>query len=165
MKHKLLGIVLFVSMMSGFAGGWSIAAAQDVTATPAVTEVVVLPPVLTDVPVEVTAQPKPPVIVVNNPPATTDNINWADKFLEMGLALAVVFLAIKQGKLIPPETVDNVLGRFFELVKGITAKTETPLDDSLVGVTEEVIRKLVKQELAKQSGVSVASGVNHSLVG
>ena len=120
--------------------------AQDATEAPTpapeVTEVVQLPPVATDT----------PVIVVNNPPATgTEGSSLLLHFaLEGVLTFAVIFLALKQSKLIPPETVDSVLARFFELVKGVTAKTETPLDDTLVTITEDVVRKLIQQEIQKQ---------------
>jgi len=151
----VLGVVLYVSFM---VGAWiGVSKAQD-TPTPEGSTVVELPPVATVAPVVVVPAP--------DPVPAPEGINWPDKLLEAGLAIAVVLLAFKQGKLIPPETVDSVLVRFFELVKSVTATTETPLDDTLVGVTEDVVRKLVQQELAKQM-VGVVSAVNNhsTLVG
>lgn len=149
--------IVFLSLFMAFP-----AFAQDVTyevptPAPEVTEVVSVP-VATDA---------PPVVVVNNPPVTgTESNSLLLHFIIEGvLTAAVVFMAIKQGKLIPPETVDKVLVRFFELVKGVTVKTETPLDDTLVGITEEVMRKLIQQELQKQLNAVVTASKNSALVG
>lgn len=116
--------------------------------TPDATEVVIVPPVATV---------EPPVIVVNNPPdsGTESNSMLLHFLLEGVLTAAVVFMAVKQGKLIPPETVDKVLVRFFEMVKSVTVKTETPIDDTIASISEEMLRKMVQQELAKQQASSI----------
>ncbi len=160
--RNVFNAIVIALIMTGVGVGW--VAARDVQSTPTAEgpEVTEVAPVPAQPTAEVTAEP--PVIVVN-PPPVDNGINWPDKLIEAGFALAVVFLALKQGTLLPPETVDGVLARFFELVKSVTAKTETPLDDTVVGITEDVVRKLVQQELAKQMASAVQAAKNSSLVG
>jgi hypothetical protein len=113
--------------------------AQDATPEPAATVVVnpTVEPVVTPAPV-VIEQPSGLSILL-------------DKGFNVLLLLAVVFLAFKQSALIPPDVLDNVMSKLFVYAKEVTTKIPGNADDVLLGITEEVIRRWIKEEQAKQN--------------
>lgn len=111
--------------------------AQDATPEPAATAIVTPAPVVTPVPV-----------VVEQPGATSLLL---DKAFNVLLLLAVVFLAFKQAALIPPAVLDNVMGKLFDYAKQVTTQIPGDADDTLLSITEEVIRRWIKEEQAKQN--------------
>lgn len=119
--------------------------AQDVTTEPAATAVVnpTVEPVVTLVPTET------PVPVVIEQPSTLSTL--LDKLFNVLLLLAVVFLAFKQANLIPPAVLDSVMVKLFEYGKAVTATIPGDADDTLLSITEEVIRRWIKEEQAKQN--------------
>lgn len=155
MKERLIPVLIFaVFFIPSIAGGWQIAAAQDVTPEPVATEVVVVPPAPT---AEATVEP--PVVVVN-PPATQDNSLASlllGKLFDGALILAVIMLAFRQGKLIDPQTADNAMTSMFGLIKELTAKTPTKVDDELVDIAEPVTRQWVQDQLKKHAEEVAAS--------
>jgi hypothetical protein len=117
-------------------------AAQDlVTNTPA-GEVVSTAEVTEVAPVETPVLP----IVVEAPSATSQLI---DKLFDVVLLFAVVFLAFKQSNLIPPAVLDSVMEKLFGYAKGVTTQIPGDADDRLLAITEEVIRRWVREEHAK----------------
>lgn len=156
--------------------------AQDTTPTPEseVTAVVVVPPVV-DVPVEVTevATDTPPVIVVNNPPATATENGVNASTLLYGLIIAILgggsfaFIlgrlqqskpvldageALYQGNVSPEmqqhirqafETVRDINNRLFDLVDKIT--DGKPNEVTLTPlVSSGTTKEDVKSEVTKQ---------------
>lgn len=113
--------------------------AQDATPEPAATVVVnpTVEPVVTPAPV-VIEQPSGLSILL-------------DKGFNVLLLLAVVFLAFKQSALIPPDVLDNVMSKLFVYAREVTTKIPGDADDTLLSITEEVIRRWIKEEQAKQN--------------
>lgn len=110
--------------------------AQDATAEP--TQAVII-----DYPADVT-QP----VVVEQPSAISLLL---DKGFNVLLLLAVVFLAFKQSALIPPDVLDNVMSKLFTYAREVTTQIPGNADDTLLSITEEVIRRWIKEEQAKQN--------------
>lgn len=103
---------------------------------------------LTNTPVaEVTPEPVVTPAPVVDVPADSPFAPIVDNFVEIMLLVAVVILALQTKNLIPVETVDKVLGKAFQYAKEVTEKTATPIDDNVVGIVEEVVRRIIKDEL------------------
>jgi hypothetical protein len=119
--------------------------AQDVTTEPAATvhTTATVEPVVTLAPTET------PAPVVIEQPSTLSTL--LDKLFNVLLLLAVVFLAFKQANLIPPAVLDSVMVKLFEYGKAVTATIPGDADDTLLSITEEVIRRWIKEEQAKQN--------------
>lgn len=133
----LLSVLLFMLVMPAFA--------QDATPEPAAT-VVVNPTVEPVVTVSPTETPAPVVI---EQPSTLSTL--LDKLFNVLLLLAVVFLAFKQANLIPPAVLDSVMVKLFEYGRAVTANIPGDADDTLLSITEEVVRRWIKEEQAKQT--------------
>ena len=114
-------------------------AAQDlVTNTPdvvATVEATLVAPVETPAPV-IVEQPSPMRELM-------------DTVFDVVLLFAVVFLAFKQSNLIPPKVLDSVMEKLFGYAKGVTTQIPGDADDRLLAITEEVIRRWVREEHAK----------------
>lgn len=93
--------------------------------------------------------PLPPVL---EQPSNTSVL--LDKLFSVLLLLAVVFLAFKQSALIPPNVLDNVMVKLFDFAKEVTSATATTADDQFIEITEEVVRRWIKDEQAKHSGTT-----------
>jgi len=99
---------------------------------------------------EVTVEPVvTPAPVVDVPPVDSPLKPITDNLVEIVLLVAVVILALQTKNLIPVDTVDKVLSKAFQYAKEVTGKTSTPLDDNVVGIVEEVVRRIIRDELAK----------------
>lgn len=104
---------------------------------------------VTNTPVaEVTVEPVVTPAPVVDVPADNPFAPITDNLIEIVLLVAVVILALQTKNLIPVETVDKVLGKAFQYAKEVTEKTATPIDDNVVGIVEEVVRRIIKDELA-----------------
>ena len=100
---------------------------------------------------------EPDVIVAPMPPVLEQPSNTSlilDKLFSVLLLLAVVFLAFKQSNLIPPNVLDNVMVKLFDFAKEVTSTTATTADDEFINITEEVVRRWIKDEQAKHSGTT-----------
>jgi hypothetical protein len=148
MLRKSFPIILLIALFSLLLMGSAFTAtAQDqllFTNTPA-------PSVGTDPTVAPNAivAPMPPVL---EQPTNTSLI--LDKLFSVLLLLAVVFLAFKQSNLIPPNVLDNVMVKLFDFAKEVTSTTATTADDEFIDITEEVVRRWIKDEQAKHSGTT-----------
>ena len=92
------------------------------------------------------------VPVVSEQPSNTSLI--IDKLFMGVLLLAVVILSFKTSNLIPPDVVDKVAEKLFAFAKDVTGKTATTADDEIIKITEEVVRRWIKDEQAKHSGTT-----------
>ena len=100
---------------------------------------------------------EPDVVVAPMPPVLEQPSNTSlilDKLFSVLLLLAVVFLAFKQSNLIPPNVLDNVMVMLFDFAKEVTSTTATTADDEFINITEEVVRRWIKDEQAKHSGTT-----------
>jgi len=123
-KRGLLpGIIALSFFMPAAIGG--IALAQD--STPEVTPVVT-----------VTPAPTTPPIVVQQP---TDLSQLLDRALNLILVLIIAYLAYRQGALTSPETLDKIFG----FLRSVTSSTTSPDDDKLLGIIEEVVRRVAAE--------------------
>jgi hypothetical protein len=99
----------------------------------------------------------PDAIVAPMPPVLEQPSNTSlilDKLFMGVLLLAVVILSFKTSNLIPPGVVDSVAEKLFAFAKDVTGKTATTADDEIVKITEEVVRRWIKDEQAKHSGTT-----------
>lgn len=109
---------------------------------------------------EVTVEPVvTPAPVVDVPPAGGPFEPITSNLIEIVLLVAVVILALQTKNLIPVETVDKVLGKAFQYAKEVTSKTDTPLDDNVVGIVEEVVRRIIRDELAKSGEAKIETAL------
>ncbi len=98
---------------------------------------------------------EPDVIVAPMPPVLEQPSNTSlilDKLFMGVLLLAVVILSFKTSNLIPPDVVDSVAEKLFAFAKDVTGKTATTTDDEIVKITEEVVRRWIKDEQGRLSG-------------
>lgn len=125
--------------------------AQDATPEPTATPLAVIidyPADLT-IPVPTTVPTVTPAPIVVEQPSGTSLL--LDKLFNVLLLGAVVFLAFKQSALIPPDVLDSVMVKLFEYGKQVTTQIPGDADDRLLSITEEVIRRWIKEEQAKQN--------------
>lgn len=109
---------------------------------------------------DATAEPTPQAVIIDYPadgtlPVVVEQPSAISLLLDKGfnvlLLLAVVFLAFKQSALIPPDVLDNVMSKLFVYAKEVTTQIPGTADDTLLSITEEVIRRWIKEEQAKQN--------------
>ncbi len=109
---------------------------------------------------DATAEPTPQAVIIDYPadgtlPVVVEQPSAISLLLDKGfnvlLLLAVVFLAFKQSALIPPDVLDNVMSKLFVYAKEVTTQIPGNADDTLLSITEEVIRRWIKEEQAKQN--------------
>jgi len=125
-------LILAVLLSFGLAG-----AQELVTNTPAA---------------EVTAEPVAPPAPLDDAPAADSPLKpITDNLVEIVLLVAVVILALQTKNLIPVTTVDQVLDKAFHYAKEVTAKTDTPLDDNVVSIVEDVVRRIIRDEMTKNN--------------
>lgn len=97
-----------------------------------------------------------PVVTVTPAPTPAPDTHSSDvsaiieALKEFALILAVVVLAFKTGSLIPPDTVDGVLARGFDLANGLADKTPTPVDNQFLEIAKPIVLKWVQDELTKK---------------
>lgn len=108
---------------------------------------------------ELTAEAPVPAPLDDVPPVEQPSpfAGLGDHIFELVLLVAVVILAFNTKNLIPAELVDKVMEKGFGYAKEVTSKTATTLDDEAVAVTEDILRRIVKDELAKRGDNPTAS--------
>ncbi len=128
------GLIIAILILSLGMGVFEVGAQDDLLTNTPVAEVTVEPVVT-------------PAPVVDVPPVGNPFAPITDNLVEIVLLVAVVILALQTKNLIPVDTVDKVLSKAFQYAKEVTGKTPTTIDDQVIGVLEEVIRRVVKDEL------------------
>jgi hypothetical protein len=142
-RFRLLPIMFI--LIFALLVGMPIAAQDLVTNTP----VAEVEATINGTPVEATliAPVETPAPVVVEQPSVSSQL--IDKLFDVVLLFAVVFLAFKQSNLIPPSVLDSVMEKLFGYAKGVATQIPGDADDRLLAITEEVIRRWVREEQAK----------------
>lgn len=153
LKNILLGVVVMFVLSFLLMG--SVVTAQDATAVATVEATVNGEPV-DAVLINADATDEAAEGESDAPPSPSDETTvsiWSmilDKLVDFAMIAAIVVLAFKTGSLIPISVVEQALEQGTSVAKSIVSKTPSTLDDSLVNIGSDVLRRLIQEELARR---------------